>query len=40
MARLVAYFRISLYMVDSTKRLASVGLAQAHPNEELLTTLD
>ena len=34
MTRLVAYFRIFLYMVDSTKRPASVGLAQAPPNEQ------
>ena len=32
MTKLVAYFRICLYMVDRTKRLASVGLAQARPN--------
>ena len=28
MTKLVAYFRICLYMVDRTKQLASVGLAQ------------
>ena len=33
MAKLVAYFRICLYMVDSTKQPASVGLAQARPNK-------
>ena len=32
MARLVAYFRICLCMVDRTKLPASVGLAQARPN--------
>ena len=36
MVRLVAYFRIFLYMVDGTKRIASVGLAQARPNYCLL----
>ena len=29
MTKLVAYFRICLYMVDRTKRFVSVGLAQA-----------
>ena len=29
---IVTYFHIFLYMIDSTKWLASVGLAQAHPN--------
>ena len=32
MTKLVAYFHIFLYMVDRTKRLTSVGLAQARPN--------
>ena len=32
MTKLVAYFHICLYMVDHTKRVASVGLAQARPN--------
>ena len=30
------FIRFLLYMVHPTKSLASVGLAQAHPNYELL----
>ena len=33
MVRLVSYFRICLYMVDSTKRPASVGFGQTRPIE-------
>ena len=33
MVKLVAYFRICSYMVDSTKLPASVELAQARPNK-------
>ena len=40
MVRLVAYFRIFLYMVDGTKCIASVGLTQARPNHLSVSSLN